>query len=119
MGVYIYTVKRSTLRQVKMAGKSVEMALLAYHYKMSLSWRSADALWRGQVEVTREAWAGETPEFVILSDTYEEGAPVRTWPKGQITWTDTEAVPGVLVGHLHQVGRRWEVVPVEAMAAAV
>lgn len=115
MGIYVYSVKKSSRRTVEMDGQKVEAAALTYLYKPFGQFSHArryDAPYEAAISRTDKAWGGQTPDFVVVGD-WEEGAAVQgEWPKGWVTWTDCYALPGKTVGHLTRKGRGWRIVKV-------
>jgi hypothetical protein len=110
MGIYIYSVKKSSLRSILVDGVRVEAARLGYHYKPSWTWHPGNRIYEAQIARMESAWNGQTPEYVVIGDKYEEGAQVRgNWPKGVVSCDDYE-FPGQSIGTLTRQGRGWAVV---------
>jgi len=113
MGIYIYSLKKSSLKQILIGGNPVEAACLSFHHKPSM-WHYSDKaarLTEARLTHSENAWAGNTSSHVVLYK-FEEGADVlANWPKGKCVWNDAYELPGTVVGTLHKVGRRWTVKP--------
>lgn len=114
MGIYVYSIKRSSRRTVEFDGKKVEAAALTYQYKPMTGFRLSryDVPHEAAMARIDKAWGGQTPDLIVVGE-WQEGATVQgAWPKGRIAWTDCYDLPGHTVGHLARKGRGWRVVPV-------
>ena len=114
MGIYIYSVKKSSLRSILVDGVRVEAARLGYHYKPGWSDHRGNRIYEAQIARMEQAWGSATPDYVVIGDTYEEGAQVRgNWPKGVVSCDDYE-FPGQSIGTLTRQGRGWGVKKIAA-----
>lgn len=121
MGVYLYTLGKTGRVKALVNGENKTLFPMAYRWKF---WGSAFGEY-GRVEnrvlasldsKARQALAHpEFSELAFVGDRPVEGEPVYKLNPGVISWVDTGAFPGTVVGRLKKVGRSWQVVPVEEM----
>lgn len=110
MGVYVYSIKKASRRTVEFDGQKTEAATLAFHYKPGIwGFQHMERAHEASIARIKKGWGDETPALVVIG-VWKEGSCVQAWPKGQVTWTDCNPMPGHTVGHLARKGRGWCVV---------
>ncbi len=111
MGVYVYSIKKASRRQVEFDGHKVEAAALTFHYKpCGWGFGKSDAPHEATLARIQKGWDGQTPDLIVVGE-WKEGAAVQgAWPKGKAVWTDCNELPGQTVGHLRRLGRGWEII---------
>jgi len=111
MGIYVYSIKKTSRRNVEFDGQKVEAAALTFHYKPFFDDRY-DRPYEMALGRLDRAWANQTPDFVVMGE-WKEGATVQSgWPKGKVAWNDNCELPGQTLGFLTRQGRGWKIVKV-------
>lgn len=114
MGIYVYSLKKTSERTLEVSGTKVRAAALTFHYKPFFGWSTTcyNVPYEANIARIERAWGQQTPDYVVVGN-WVEGAEVRaSWPKGRVTWDDCDPLPGVRVGTLLRKGRSWRIVPV-------
>lgn len=114
MGVYVYAVGRGQHITAEINGKPETVYALRYHHKpyWSLGGERQNERWMRQIERMEEGWGAERPRYItIIYKKFEDGNTVYEWQSKDISWWDTDKVPGTKVGELHRDGKRWSVGP--------
>ncbi len=110
MGVYVYSVRR-TSKSVRLPdGETVTAYLLKYHWK---PWgdEKLDRPFVAQLARMEKAWerAGEWPEYVVVGDAFGDGEQVRTWDsKGGLScYDEPDYGCSTHIGTLAKQGKEW------------
>lgn len=116
MGTYIYAVRQKSVDAVWSYGAPAKVHMLTYLAKVFMHYMDIKRNDKKIVQVARQ-WSDVGVDdcsgmLVIEAKKAVAGAPVIKYRYKSPTCLDTDSF-GEVVGHLHKVGRKWVIVPVQ------